>query len=228
MERSEAFLIGAPLTEIAEALALSSKSEIVLAPSAAQLLTLEQAGASGWQVVELGDGHLRTTLTERAVGCVTRAPLRRISYGTIERADGRSDLLSKASNTSQDPMGGSASLSHRLVDKMQAISAIPPAGMFASPSPSSPRSRSTTIRRPPAKTRSELSNATVASSELIQALKPGDPVKMDCMGMGALLRFVPSFVKHSCLEGRGSTGLMEHRMVAILFCIADMKVHRSP
>jgi hypothetical protein len=46
----------------------------------------------------------------------------------------------------------------------------------------------------------------------------------DRMGARALFRFLPSFVQQSCLEGFGSASLMEHRMVTVLFIVADLKV----
>eukprot|EP00873_Tetraselmis_striata_P001145 jgi/Tetstr1/421409/TSEL_001176.t1 len=172
VERSEAFVIGAPLSEIATALALSSKSEIVLAPSAAQLLGGVQAGAPGWRVVELADGHIRTAPVTPADSDAAAPMLG--SYTSIGGEDDSRDLA-HATNS-------------RVIELMQ--------------------------RRAP-------------DGRGIQAATAEDPAELDRMGMDALLRFVPSFVQRSCLEGRGSQGLMEHRMVSILFCIADMKSHES-
>lgn len=46
----------------------------------------------------------------------------------------------------------------------------------------------------------------------------------DDMGLGPLLRFMPGFVHSQLLAGYNPSSLMEHRMVTILFVIADMEV----
>jgi hypothetical protein len=46
----------------------------------------------------------------------------------------------------------------------------------------------------------------------------------DDMGLDALLRFMPAFVRSNCLSGYNASTLMDHRVVTILFIIADMKV----
>ena len=48
--------------------------------------------------------------------------------------------------------------------------------------------------------------------------------KREHLGMGALLRFLPSCVRENVLSGNYTSTLMEHRIVTVLFIIADMKV----
>ena len=48
--------------------------------------------------------------------------------------------------------------------------------------------------------------------------------KREHLGMGAVLRFLPSCVRRNVLGGQSTHTLMEHRYVTILFIIADMKV----
>jgi hypothetical protein len=50
--------------------------------------------------------------------------------------------------------------------------------------------------------------------------------KTNDMGLGALLRFLPVFVRQNCVSRQNPTTLMEHRLVTVLFIIADMKVWR--
>lgn len=225
MERSEAFVIGAPLSEIATALALSSKSEIVLAPSAAQLLGGVQAGAPGWRVVELADGHIRTAPVTPADSDAAAPMLG--SYTSIGGEDDSRDLAHATNSRMVElmqrraPDGTLASLPGQLLRRMSREMTT----ITQPETPASPLCRS--LISPMGRTWSDTSFPTdsgLESGRGIQAATAEDPAELDRMGMDALLRFVPSFVQRSCLEGRGSQGLMEHRMVSILFCIADMKV----
>eukprot|EP00873_Tetraselmis_striata_P026005 jgi/Tetstr1/446269/TSEL_033813.t1 len=50
-------------------------------------------------------------------------------------------------------------------------------------------------------------------------------VSNEDMGISALLRFIPECVRSQCLLDQNLTTMMEHRVVTILFIVADMKGH---
>lgn len=224
MPRSEAFLLGTPLIDLAAVLPLANKSEIVLANSAARLLERWCFHGDGWEMSELEDGHVRLSTT-------ARFPLpaeddRQVSFEASngnQVGGGRLFLQARSGATKCKEMRGD-SMVESVVLQMHRIkqSIISEEDSFA-----------TYLQRQNAAQKSghPSSNDGFWHLDLLAEESVGDTTEAvdhaveegRFRGLDPLLRFMPSFVKQSCFEGHDNIWLMEHRMVAVLFVVANMK-----
>lgn len=217
VQRSEAFLVGRPLAEIATALSLSAKNDIILAPSAARLLAHVKGSADALRITELQQGHVRMLPGASEDSMVALPPFCATSRSANQQG-GLSELMRRRA-----PHEELALLPNRLLKRMHEITQddryLSRSWCDLSVNPSSPSKLTTGSSSTDSSRRWEIGATSTRGGAEVST--------EERMGMDALLRFMPSFVQRSCLEGHGNKGLMEHRMVAILFVIADLKVRYS-
>lgn len=224
-QRYEAFLLGSPLLEIAPALKESGVGQIVLAPGASSLLGTHKdcRGTGIWDRSELASGctmfvKASTSASQHSATSAASQKLSRIvskEYGCLV---GDSQALNSEGTTSED--GTPVTPVDRVVARMHKVSTTDTAvtgqllsgSSFMEAFPPGNRGRPSTKR-----TSSRLSMRRTSSKFF------GDQV-YDSMGLDALLRFMPDFVRSKCIARHNHTTLMEHRVVTILFVVADMKV----
>jgi hypothetical protein len=226
--RSEAFVLGTPMSEIATALGESKRSEIVLAPSAVRLWAPRETGH--WAQRRLPSGHVVFFPEGRHHGHLTGlhgAAVARVQ-GNASRSLAQSEMGSlpgpqrSSLEMEQRPLGAiQMRLVRKVVSFMREIETARSSSLLLNgDSPTSGRS-----------ILAESPSWQVVSSRhhsySVGSLTEGS--RGDRMGLDALLRFVPECVRSKCLAGhRALSTLMEHRVATILFIVADMKVSPQP
>jgi hypothetical protein len=242
-KRAEAFVLGTPLSELSTALGQSKKSEIVLAPSATRLFGRQQT--ENWEQTLLSSGHLLLRPKEgddllrdmsagqtEAGGISEKALVKTKSAGaTIPSVVGRRNcrqsldmlLMPRYENNVMCPP-------EAVVNRMQemkkaessAVLSNPTYAAFDASRDSAMATGETGVMRGSRGNESSYKRL----EEMVQRHTVSSPPvsKQDDMGLDALLRFMPAFVRSKCLTGHNTNTLMEHRVVTILFIIADMKV----
>lgn len=218
--RSEAFVLGTPLHEIAIALSLSKKSEIMLAPSAVHHWT--PPDSPDWTQQTLPTGHLvmsraasRSRMLQRSRS--VESPLGLVEQ-TAEPKPRRPAYTEAIGDKSKDEFVSAKMRQERLIDEVVSfMDDMETAECILS------------------------SGRSLALSDLDEMLQGGPPSPdnsttgmpthclPDSMGLGDLLPFLPEFVRKKCLSGQHTLStLMEHRSVTVLFIIADMQVRLCP
>ena len=215
-KRSEAFILGRPLVEIASALGESGVSEIVLASGAAGHFTREdpqmsQPEQGRWLESELPSGSLLLRPGEGLIP-MPRTPEARVSaspHNSFEMPAGRKSYhLSYARHLDTPKYANSVCSPEEVVRRMRQ-----------------------NVETESAAGRASANGSLTASDFLTRVDSFGsdwDSVhsgeQQDLMGADALLRFTPDFVRQKLLDGHSVSVLMEHRLVTVLFIVADMQV----
>ena len=201
-------MLGVPLLEIAPALSQSGVSEIVLAPSAAR----HWGSAAGqrplppelgcWRESELPSGGGLLLRPEEAPLAGSMAP--KVQAATNQRSS--FDVESRRS--SEYKLGDEMRLRRRSgINTARSLDAVVQRMRW-----NSEARKSTSIVEQPAVTPPGSQFSIVSSSE------------DRAMGAGDLLQFMPEFVRTQHIAGRSGAALTEHRLVTVLFIVADMEV----
>jgi len=220
-KRSEAFVLGPALSEIATALNEAKSSEIALAPSAVHFLGAHCRAEGEWRQALLASGHLLLSPTHReddGDGSPSRNPPPPADGG---QKPGRLSLgLSRYPCQSQSMEGARTRKVSRIVSRMREIENAQPS-WDTSPAMSMSHAQSS-WETPPARSMSHasLSWQSPIMRELLKRPR-------NTMGLEQLLRFVPEFVWSCLADLTALSTLTEHRWVTTMFVIADLKVHES-
>eukprot|EP00873_Tetraselmis_striata_P044541 jgi/Tetstr1/464805/TSEL_009544.t1 len=199
-QRSEALVVGQPLIELGEALSLSKQGEIALAPSAQRTMNTQ---LSVINFDELQDTHVAGVLELYGSASMERIP------STLK------NILCK-DETERDVAQHAAQIVGVLARKSRLL------GPSAYPKP-----EQTQFTESPVLT-AESSGDTFSSlnsESMVSTQQSKTPPHL--MGMEALLRFVPRFVRSKLSDPAGLESLTEHRTVTVLFAMASLEEHAA-
>ena len=204
-------MLGVPLLEIAPALSQSGVSEIVLAPSAAR----HWGSAAGQRPLPSELGCWRESELPSGGGLLLRpeeAPLAGSMAPKVQAATNqRSSFDVESRRSSEYKLGDEMRLRRRSrISTARSLDAVVQ------------RMRWNSEARKPA----SFVEQPVASAHNIW-LTMGISSEDRAMGAGDLLQFMPEFVRTQHIAGRSGAALTEHRLVTVLFIVADMEVSPS-
>lgn len=244
-KRSEAFVLGPPLSQIATALNLSKRSEVVLAPSARCLLVdgLLDVEHPAWAQRHLASDHLvlSPTAGPEDAALLQTAPL----AGSSMSLEGALNAVSSKPQLIRAKTGFYSMSRRRMAQTMDDCPAWPTEKILArmyeisqarlqisTDASLHDSTASIPANQPLSRRRLSKSRATRRATWhndpdlLLQAISSSSG--NDDMGLELLLRYTPECVRAKCLSNHNPDTLMEHRLVTILFVIANLQVRRHP
>eukprot|EP00873_Tetraselmis_striata_P038272 jgi/Tetstr1/458536/TSEL_044939.t1 len=237
--RSEAFMIGPPLKEIAAALAESKTSQIVLAPSAVCEMgpTAQQSCQAGnWSACSLATGSLLLAPMPLDVESSSEVGLPSYESSSSSSAGAyKSSFRHKLSLHSKRHQAGHLVLPNPLYPTRAVLARMLDTGedkqtigrdysahsgnavrknmsmrLWASLQGKLAQPATAAPPHAPPQPRASLTDLCAAEER-------------DAAGLDALLRFMPQFVRSKCVAGHSFSALMEHRTVTTMFVIASME-----